>query len=322
MDDQSTFQDIVLRHLNDPENQVLHEEVGRMRSLSSDYEKEYQDIKQLWDLSARIAPLYKLDEQGSVQSLKDRLGFTASGKTKKLYSWLSTAAAIFIVAGVATWYYMDQIKVDFLVKETTAGLIDSVRLSDGSHVYLAENSAIRYPEQFKNEVRSVILLKGTAFFKVAKDKLHPFEVTINNSLVKVLGTSFNINYTADKIGLSVKTGKVMFTPNSKSVPAILIAGESITYDLNKHQLSKENGLNATGWLTKELHFVDMPLEEVCHQLSEYYGVKVVLLAKMSTAKKLNANFSNTSIEEVLKVLKQTYPIQIEKKDSIIYVKNQ
>lgn len=113
----------------------------------------------------------------------------------------------------------------------------------------------------------------------------------------------------------------MFSANSKSDPAILIAGEALSYDLERNQLSKENGLNSTGWLTKELHFVDMPLDEVCRQLSDYYQVKVVLLARTNAAKKLNANFSNTSIEDVLKVLKQTYPIQIQKKDSIIYIKN-
>ncbi|MNE51727.1 fec operon regulator FecR [compost metagenome] len=194
-------------------------------------------------------------------------------------------------------------------------------LADGSQVYLAENTIIRYPQKFKEEIRPVVLIRGQAFFKVTKDAKHPFQVSINNSVVKVLGTSFNINYTVDKINLSVKTGRVMFTPNIKSESSILNAGEALTYDLNKNLLSKENGQNSTSWLTHELQFVDMPLEEVCKQLSEYYKVKVVLLAEMATAKKLNANFSNTSIDEVLKVLKQTYPIQIEKKDSTIYVKN-
>lgn len=321
MDDKSTFQDLVLRHLDDPENQALLEEVGRMRSLSSEYEKDYLDIKKLWDFSSRTAPLYELDEHRSVQNLKDQLGFSVRGRSRKLYSWLSTAAAILLIAGTAIWYFIEQAKVSYVFKETTAGVIDSVMLADGSHIYLAENTRISYPEKFKNEIRPVVLLKGTAFFKVAKDPLHPFEVTINNSVVRVLGTTFNIDYSFDKIDLSVKSGKIMFTPNSKSVPAILTAGEALSYDLKKNLLSKENGLNSTGWLTKELHFVDMPLDEVCRQLSGYYGVKVVLLAKMSTAKKLNANFSDTSIEQVLEVLKKTYPIQIQQKDSTIYVKN-
>lgn len=321
MEDQSTFQDIVLRHLNDPENQPLQDELSRMRNLSADREKEFLDIKKLWDLTPRAARLQEVDELRSVHNLEIALGLNTRSGSRKLYTWLSTAAAVFFIGAIATWYYVSQTNPTYIVKETRTGIIDSVKLADGSQIFLAENSAIKYPEQFQAETRPVVLLKGKAFFKVAKDPEHPFEVTIKHSVVKVLGTSFNINYTPKRIDLSVKTGRVMFSANSKSDPAILIAGEALSYDLEKNQLSKENGINSTGWLTKELHFVDMPLDEVCHQLSDYYQVKVVLLARTNAAKKLNANFSNTSIEDVLKVLKQTYPIQIQKKDSIFYIKN-
>lgn len=320
MKDQSTFQDIVLRHLNDPDHQSLLAEVSEMRALSADREKEFQDIKMLWDLIPQAARLQEIDEIRSRHSLEVAMGWSASGKSRTMYFWLSTAASLFL-AVFAIWSYFSRTSPIYLVKETSAGIIDSVKLADGSHVFLAENSAIKYPEKFNTDIRPIVLLKGKAFFKVAKDPKHPFEVTINHSVVKVLGTSFNINYTTTKIDLSVKTGKVMFSANSKSGPTILVAGEALSYDMEKSQLSRGNGLNSTGWLTKELHFVDMPLEEVCRQLSDYYQIKVVLLAKTNAAKKLNANFSNTSIEDVLKVLKQTYPIQIQKKESIIYIKN-
>lgn len=320
MEDHSTFQEIILRHLNDPENQPLQEEVSRMRSLSAAHEKQFLDIKRIWDLTPRAARLQEVDDVRSLQNLEVALGRQGPGKSRTMYFWLCTAASLFL-AIFAIWFYFSRENLTYLVKETTAGVIDSVRLADGSHVFLAENSTVKYPEEFKANIRSVVLLKGKAFFKVAKDAKHPFEVTINHSVVKVLGTSFNINYMPDRIDVSVKTGRVMFSANSKSDPAILIAGEALSYDLGKNQLSKQNGLNSTGWLTKELHFVDMPLEEVCRQLSDYYQVKVILLARTNAAKKLNANFSDTSIEDVLKVLKQTYPIRVEKKDSIIYIKN-
>lgn len=321
LEDRSTFQDIVLKHLNDPENQELLQEVNGRRALSAGHENEFQDIKKLWDLTPQTARLYELDEARSVLSLKAALSKGTYGRSTKLYSWLSVAAAVFLIGAMGTWYYISQTNITYLVKETHAGVIDSLRLADGSQIFLAGNSALRYPEKFTKDTRAVTLLKGKAFFKVAKDPKHPFEVTIDKSTVKVLGTSFNINYTVNRIDLSVKTGRVMFSANSKSDPSILTAGDALSYDLDKNQLTKENGLNSTGWLTKELHFVDMPLEEVCRQLSDYYQVKVVLLARTSTAKKLNANFSNTSITDVLKVLKQTYPIQITKKDSTIYIKN-
>nr|WP_121269596.1 FecR domain-containing protein [Pedobacter schmidteae] len=321
MEDQSTFRDLILRHLDDPENSLLAQEVNQLRGLSANHEREFQDIKKIWELTPRAARLSEVDEQRSEQRLKVALGVTKSGKSRKMFFWASTAASLFLSMFAIWLSYFSSTDPTYLVKETGSGVIDSVRLADRSQVFLAENSAIRYPDKFETPNRPVILLKGKAFFKVAKDPKHPFEVTIKNSVVKVLGTSFNINYTSTRIELSVKTGRVMFSPNSKSEPSILTAGEALSYDLDKNQMRKEKGINLTGWLTKELHFVDMPLEEVCRQLSDYYHVKVVLHVKTNTAKKLNANFSNNSIEDVLEVLKQTYPIQIVKKDSIIYIKN-
>ncbi|WP_316817070.1 FecR family protein [Pedobacter nyackensis] len=320
MEDRSTFEDLVLKHLNDPENQDLLHEVSRMRALSAAHERDFQDIKKLWDLAPQVGRLQEVDELRSLKNLEAALGRRASGKSRTMYFWSSIAASLFFSV-FALWSYFSQTRLTYLVKETQTGVIDSVRLADGSQIFLAGNTALRYPEKFTGDTRPVALLKGKAFFKIAKDPKHAFEVTIDKSVVKVLGTSFNINYVVNRIDLSVKTGRVMFSANSKSDPAILTAGDALSYDLDKNQLTKENGLNSTGWLTRELHFVDMPLEEVCRQLSDYYQVKVVLQARTSTAKKLNANFSNTSIEDVLKVLKQTYPIQIHKKDSIIYIKN-
>jgi len=319
--DQTTFQHLVLRHLDEPEHQGLLEETNHMRSLSEDHEKEFLAIKRLWELSGQASRLQGVDAERSLQQLKVGMGISDSGKSHNIFFWMSIAASLFLAVFALWSVIFSKDEFPLLVKETRNGIIDSVRLADGSQIFLAENSKVSYPEKFDAAIRAVTLLKGKAFFKVAKDPKHAFEVTINHSVVSVLGTSFNINYTQSTIDLSVKTGRVAFRANSKTDPSILSAGEALSYDLEKNQLKKENGINATGWLTKELHFVDMPLDEVCRQLSDYYQVKVVLLGKMTTAKKLNANFSNTSIKEVLQVLKQTYPIKITEKDSIIYVKN-
>jgi transmembrane sensor len=312
---------MILKHLNDPEDQLFAQQVNELRSLSEANEAYFVDLKKIWDLSVQTAPLYEVDEETSVSKFKSGLRLRDGIKPFRLYRWLSAAAAVFFVAVLGVWFYFQQTAVTYLIAASKGNQIDSVMLADGSHVFLAGNSAIRYPSAFKGGERQISLLKGQAFFKIARDPKHPFEVAVNHSVVRVLGTSFNINYSGNTISLSVKTGRVMFTPNSKSDPAILTAGDALSYNFEKNQLTKENGLNSNGWLTKQLRFVDMPLEEVCRQLSMYYNVKVVLLAHTKTAKKLNANFSNTDIDEVLKVLKETYPIRVQQKDSIIYIKN-
>lgn len=311
---------MILKHFNEPENEILAAEVNHLRTLSEENEVYFQQTKRIWDNAAETKRLQGLDVQKSVRNFRLRLDEATDMEPKRIFSWSKVAAAAVLVLTVGFWIYSEKTAVNYIVKTTNSG-IDSVLLTDGSKIILAANSAIRYPEKFADDLRPLDLLKGKAFFLVASDAKRPFEVAIDRSTVKVLGTSFNINYSKTNIELSVKTGKVMFTPNGKSKPSILGAGEGINYRYTENKIELNKDENASAWFTRELRFVDMPLDEVCKQLSEYYGVNIVLHDRKLTVKKFNANFKNTSLEEALTALKETYSIKIKRQDQTIIIKS-
>lgn len=311
---------MILKHFNEPENEILAGEVNQLRTLSEENEIYFQQTKRIWDNAAETKRLQALDVQKSVRNFRLRLDEATDVEIKGIFSWSRIAAAAVLVLTVGFWIYSERTSVNYIVKRTSTE-IDSVLLNDGSKIFLAANSALSYPEQFSKEERPLNLLKGKAFFLVARDSKRPFEVTIGNSTVKVLGTSFNIRYSEKSIDLSVKTGKVMFTPNEKSKPSILEAGQGLNYQYVENTLQMNRDDNAAAWFTKELRFVDMPLDEVCKQLSEYYGVHIELHDRKLTVKKFNANFKNTSLEEALTALKETYPITIKKDNRTIIIKS-
>ena len=319
MQEKLPIQDIILKYLNEPEDPALIDQINQLRAASAENEAYFQSTKMLWDAAAETRRLEGVNVRNSAVNFKTQLTELSAVPARSRSLWPKIAAAVVLLAA-GFWMYKEKLDVNYLVKQTGAQ-IDSVLLSDGTKVILAENSTVQYPDKFTGENRPITLVKGRGFFLVTKDPAHPFEISIGPSTVKVLGTSFNIDYSERKIDVSVKTGRVMFTPNKKSAPSILVAGDAVSYNLIKNQLTQENGINSNGWLTKELHFVDMPLDAVCRELSNYYNVKVILLDHMNTAKKLNAKFNNSSIDEVLTVLKETYPIQVQQKDSAIYIKN-
>ena len=72
-------------------------------------------------------------------------------------------------------------------KFTNAGQKLSFRLPDGSDVTLNANSSMEYPEIFSDSTRSVIL-KGEAFFDIARDENHPFMVYSGHLITVALGT--------------------------------------------------------------------------------------------------------------------------------------
>jgi len=72
-----------------------------------------------------------------------------------------------------------------------------VLLPDGSKVWLNNASSLRYPVAFTGKDREVEL-KGEAYFEIATNSRQPFKVKVDDMLVDVLGTSFNISAYTDE----------------------------------------------------------------------------------------------------------------------------
>ena len=99
----------------------------------------------------------------------------------------------------------------------------NIELEDGSIVYLNSDSKLKYPSIFCGKER-IVELEGEAYFKVKKDKKHPFIVKTRGINIRVLGTSFNVNsYKENKniittliegsVKIKTKDKKVVLKPN-------------------------------------------------------------------------------------------------------------
>lgn len=310
---------LITRYLNNPSSELLQSEVNAFRSASPTNESYFQEIEKIWKYSASAAKLEKINVSDSTKRFVESLNQDLPVKSFKI-KWFIGIAASFMILALGYWLYIENNVQNYLIK-TTSNQIDSVKLADGSVVILSENSQLKYPEKFKLPIREVVLTKGQAFFKIAKDKQHPFKVTVNKSDVTVLGTSFNIRLTDSSIVLGVKTGRVLFSPYQDGTTSILTAGQGLAYDINKREFLTQSSANQEAWLTKELVFVDTPLEDVCKQLTNYYGVEIKLQDNKGTARKLNANFKDQTLNDVLIILNETYNIKIKKEHNQINLIN-
>ena len=105
-----------------------------------------------------------------------------------------------------------------------------VILSDGTSVWLNENSQLTYAETFTSDKRAV-QLKGEGFFEVTHNPAAPFTIQTAAGLeVAVLGTSFNLlTRTTARVELQVTTGLVAMR------------------DVAQNQEQKVSAGNALGW---------------------------------------------------------------------------
>ena len=219
-------------------------------------------------------------------------------KTFKPYFKYMAAASILFLVGLG-FLFRPTVATEKQLTFKTSDIPKSIVLSDGSKIYLAANSLFQYPEKFEGDERKVSLLKGNAFFEVAKDKKHPFIIASGEIKTRVLGTSFHIQLSKSKCEVIVVTGKVNVSSKGQSVDLIpneeaLFSGEK----LSKLIVDKSLLIN---WYTQDITLNEATLQQVITVLQYKYGVtfecenKAVLSIPVTVFIEKNA-----SLESVLK----------------------
>lgn len=182
----------------------------------------------------------------------------------------------------------------------------TVHLPDGTIVWLNSESSLSYPVTFSASRREVIL-KGEAYFEVAKDRKKPFIVHAGRADINVLGTQFNVSaYTGDNV---VKTtlleGSVRLTNESAS--AILIPGEQGIAIGTNNSISKRhvNVNRVIAWKNGYFIFKDDSIRDIMKQIGRWYDVDIEYRGDV-TDKTFGGIYSkNKDIEELLKGLELT-----------------
>ena len=191
--------------------------------------------------------------------------------------------------------------------------MQEIVLPDNSHVWLNGNSTLRAPEVFSGNHRKVVL-DGEAYFEIARDETKPFKVRAGNTIIKVLGTSFNVETEkqSSTVSVIVNSGKVAFyRANGLQGKSILTAGMKGQYRTSNREIkiSTNDDQNYLSWKTGLLTFYDTPLDEVCIVLSEYYR-KDVKTNVSDTNLTLTGSFQNETLEDILKTIELTLDIKV------------
>ncbi|MCT4616142.1 MAG: FecR domain-containing protein [Marinifilaceae bacterium] len=199
----------------------------------------------------------------------------------------------------------------------------SLKLSDGTKVWLNSDSELKYPTQFDDSIRE-IYLKGEAYFEVEKDKQRPFIVNSSDLKIKVLGTSFNISsYLTDKSqDITLVEGSVMVVLNEKS--EILKPGQQakVNRSDNKISLKDVDVYYYTSWRDGIYNFSDIRLDELIVKLSRWYDVEFQFVNQNQRSKRLNGAVKREKeLSFILEMISLTTDVEfVETKNNIIEIK--
>jgi transmembrane sensor len=182
-------------------------------------------------------------------------------------------------------------------------------LSDGSRVWLNAASSITFPSSFNNKNRE-ISISGEAFFEIAKNPSKPFIVKTDREIIKVLGTSFNINNYPDE----PITKTSLIEGSLKVGEQVLIPGQAST----NGKIEKTNIDQDIAWKNGKFNFYKVPLVNALRQISRWYDLDLVFTKSPNTI--LWGTMSrDLELNQLLKLLSET-GLKYELKGKILEIK--
>jgi transmembrane sensor len=232
------------------------------------------------------------------------------------------------------------------------GARSQLTLPDGSMIWLNAGSKIKYNRDFGINSRDVYL-NGEAYFDVEKSK-HPFIVHTSYLDLKVLGTSFNVKAYPDEelIEATLVKGSIRVENKSTGKPLYLKPREKLTFNIADMKYSigssdqqksaaidsstkdtdvvktklKENTIRikenvntdeATSWKDGKLVINNEPLEELTRKLERKYDITFVFNSEVLKNYSYSGTLRDFPLEQVLKALELTSPIQYKIKEKTV-----
>ena len=245
-----------------------------------------------------------LDDDPAHRAAFDAVGFTWQGidplradpRVQRLMQarprrWLgqavaaSLAVAVLGGGGFAGWYYWPQPTLSTQQFSTGVGEKATVTLPDGSVVTLSTDTLVRTEKD--DGKRLVYLDRGQAFFKVAKDRAHPFEVHAAGRTVTALGTAFEVRVDRG-FKVTLVEGKVRVdAPLARTAPArgpirpapqvqetVMVAGTQLVALGDSWSVRPADVGRDTAWTRGQLVFVDEPLANVAAEMNRFSDRKI------------------------------------------------
>ena len=316
------------------------DEMNRWRNSSPENEIMFQKSEEAWRLAHVSRFNVRPDKEKVWRGIQRMIARRYS--LPVLMRAASIAASVALVVGLALPHIFAGGRKNSIPEHpqtitlyVPGGVCSKTILPDSTVVWLNASSTISYPSYFDGNTRTVELI-GEAFFDVTRDETKPFIIQSGKLQVNVLGTSFNFKHYKEDIHavLAVETGTVVLSAGSAATTT-LQAGEYATVD-NKtlktevynipvvssskkkddreastatRMIAEETNTDQfSSWRNYKMIFHDEPILNVLNELSRRYNAEFEIQGNEIKDYVYTATFSDMSLEDILKLLKLSAPI--------------
>jgi ferric-dicitrate binding protein FerR (iron transport regulator) len=242
----------------------------------------------------------------------------------RLINWTVKAAAVLflpllIYSGLSFYKHRGEEKDVWVEITAPAWTRAQFSLPDGTTGWLNSKSSIKYAGNFAGNRQ--VELNGEAYFDVKKDQDNPFLVSTGGIQLEVLGTRFNVSSYHDEkeVEVVLEEGSLRFINLSTEQSQIMNPNDLIIYDRTLKSMSSSvvQTKKYLAWTEGALIFRNDPIDVIARRIGRWYNADVEIAGNIDSNLRLRATFFDENLEEVLKILKISLPIDYRIQDAAI-----
>lgn len=200
----------------------------------------------------------------------------ASHRSRWLVGAAAACAAIAVAVATYTLVPSRPATPPGVVYSAPADATRSLQLDDGSRIQLDRGTTIRV--QFDASQRAIAVLSGTMLIDVGHDSPAPLSVTLGRTILRDIGTVFQVSARANGGDVAVLSGRVDVMAD-QHVVAHLEGGEraSMASDGSlSHIASRTDFSQDLAWLPADIDFHDAPIGEVARRFNDYGQAPLII----------------------------------------------
>ncbi|MCU4156190.1 DUF4974 domain-containing protein [Carboxylicivirga sp. A043] len=284
-------------------------ELWEQIQASPEWLSQYKNMKRIWSLSDSYRALPQKDVEAKYKEFKQSYQRKEAKK-----SWILPIlkyAAILIIAFISSyslWMFNNSQSSNYVAVnhyETGKGSVNTILLSDGSQIWLNANSSIDINKAESNYIE--LRLSGEALFDIVHNDNRRFIVNVNQLKIEDLGTRFNIrSFEKDKeVIATLIEGEIEISDTQHQFTEHLLPGQQMQYSTidGRYTIASIDTTYVGTWKDSKFEFVNKSLEDIAHDLENWYGVHITFKNKKIAQERFTGVIQkSTNIDKVLEVI--------------------
>jgi transmembrane sensor len=267
---------------------------------SDDHRRAFDRLTRAWEQAGKIR----------LRARHDALAGEPRRRSRYV-PWAAAAAATLVLAVSAAVHYL---RVDAVVTEV--GQQRDRLLPDGTRVTLNTNTRIEV--NYDEHARRVRLIRGEAWFEVAKRTTWPFLVSVDGEVIRALGTSFIVRHDgAQDFSVTLVEGRVSVTPVDQNAEPrdaqVLAPGQRLVFSRHATAAVDQPDLTrVTAWRHGRVEFDATSLAEAAGEMNRYSKTRIILADADLARLRIGGVFRAGDSEEFVRIVTSAFGLRADR----------